>query len=107
MSGMYFYQFKSVRRQFHGGSRALRAVPYRVTVLATVKCHSEHDDSELPTTVTAEVHARAVSSSETEQKNSLIMLTPLLESDAYLQIFVTVKKIKGVTQNKKPRAEHN
>lgn len=57
---MYFYPFNSIRRQFHAESRALRAVPYRVTVLATVKCHSKHDDSELPTVVTAEEYARAV-----------------------------------------------
>jgi hypothetical protein len=72
---MCFYLFNSARRQFHGGSRASRAVPHRVTVLPTVKCHSEHDGGELPT-----VTARAVSSSQTKQKNRLIMLTSLLKA---------------------------
>jgi hypothetical protein len=35
-----FYQFNSVRRQFHGGRRAVRPVPYRLTVLGTVTRHS-------------------------------------------------------------------
>jgi hypothetical protein len=102
-----FYQFNSVRRQFHGGRRAL-------TVLYLCNCFQYRawhviQSMEIAREWTTACHCcttRSAVFSVRRNKNWPITLAPLHQRDANRPNVVTVEELNGARQITRPNTEH-